>query len=83
MSKDTILKLSEIIDGEVYSDDLHQLIYSTDASAYREKPTGVVVAKNKNDIKSAIQFARDNKLSIVPRAAGTSLAGQVVGSGLV
>lgn len=83
MHKDTILKFSNTLSGEVYSDDLHQLIYATDASAYREKPTAIVMAKNAEDVKKTIAFARENKLSIIPRTAGTSLAGQVVGNGIV
>lgn len=83
MDKDTILKFSSSIEGEVYHDDLHQLIYATDASAYRELPIAIVVAQNNKDVIQSIQFARENNIAIIPRTAGTSLAGQVVGKGLV
>jgi FAD/FMN-containing dehydrogenase/Fe-S oxidoreductase len=76
-------KFSLIVGGEVYTDDVHKLIYATDASAYREMPTAILVAKNKDDIKAAIKFSSDNSLPIIPRTAGTSLAGQVVGNGLI
>ena len=83
MNKDTIKTLIDNIEGEVYYDDLHQLIYATDASAYREKPKAIVVAKNSDDVKTAIKFAKEQGLTIIPRTAGTSLAGQVVGEGMI
>jgi FAD/FMN-containing dehydrogenase/Fe-S oxidoreductase len=58
-------------------------LYATDASAYREMPLAVAVPKTKNDIKKLIAFARQNHTSLIPRTAGTSLAGQVVGNGIV
>ncbi len=59
------------------------LAYSTDASVYQEKPLAVALPKNSEDIKRLIWFAADNKVTLIPRAAGTSLAGQVVGNGIV
>ena len=56
-------------------------LYATDASAYREMPLAVAIPKNIDDIKKLIAFARSNKTSLIPRTAGTSLAGQVVGNG--
>lgn len=78
-----IRKFRTSLDGEFYSDNLHKTIYATDASAYKELPAGVLVAANNSDIRKAIEFARENKLTLIPRAAGTSIAGQVVGNGLV
>lgn len=78
-----IHSLSKKIEGEFYSDFLTTTIYSTDASAYKESPIAIVVPKNKEDVKSTIEFARENELTIIPRTAGTSLAGQVVGGGIV
>ncbi|MBN2681987.1 MAG: FAD-binding protein [Bacteroidales bacterium] len=78
-----IEELAEIIDGELHTDEITKLIYSTDASAYREKPIGVVRPKNENDLEKIIVFAGKNKIPLIPRTAGTSLAGQVVGSGLI
>lgn len=65
------------------SDALHRIIYSTDASAYREKPLGVVYPRDKTEIKTLVLEARQKGYSLIPRAGGTSLAGQVVGNGLV
>jgi len=69
--------------GEIMADEAVRLMYATDASAYREKPAAVVFPKNKEDIKKLIRFAGETKTPIIPRAAGTSLAGQVVGNGIV
>ena len=69
--------------GEVLTDDSIRLIYATDASAYREMPIGVVYPANADDIKKLIAFCRKNNTSLIPRTAGTSLAGQVVGGGII
>ncbi len=76
-------KLSQSIDGDLYSDKTHRIIYSTDASSYREMPQAVVIPKDKHDVKKILAFAREHNTSIIPRGAGTSLAGQVVGGGIV
>ena len=71
------------IDGDVYFDSIHKSIYSTDASAYSQKPLGVAYPKGAGDIKRIVSYVKDRGISIIPRTAGTSLAGQVVGDGLV
>ncbi len=76
-------ELANKIAGELFYDDLSRSIYATDASVYQEMPLAVVYPKSDQDIKSVIQFAKDFKVSLIPRAAGTSLAGQVVGHGIV
>ena len=58
-------------------------MYATDASDYREVPQAVVYPKHESDIKELVRFAKENHISLIPRTAGTSLAGQVVGSGIV
>lgn len=69
--------------GEVLTDKVTKVLYATDASAYREIPLGVVFPKDEEDIKSLIQFAHDYRATLIPRTAGTSLAGQVVGKGII
>ena len=64
--------------GEVFTDNIHRIIYATDASAYREMPLAVCVPEDNEDIRNVIAFAHDNGLSIIPRASGTSIAGQIV-----
>ena len=75
--------LQNKIQGEVHTDYTHTHLFSTDASAYRELPLAVVFPVDTKDIKECILFAHEHKINIIPRAAGTSLAGQVVGKGLV
>jgi len=75
--------LAKQLQGEVYTDLSKRIQYSTDASAYRELPMGVIIPKNIDDLKTSVAFASTNNIPLIPRAAGTSLAGQVVGNGLV
>jgi FAD/FMN-containing dehydrogenase/Fe-S oxidoreductase len=75
--------LSESTDGELLTDSITTLMYSTDASIYREQPLAVFYPRNISDLKKLIAFAGLHRVGIIPRAAGTSLAGQVVGSGII
>ena len=83
MLKQQLGKLNQLLQGDVKFDDLHKTIYATDASVYRMLPLAVVYPKNKEDIKQLIQFAKTHGTSLIPRTAGTSLAGQCVGKGIV
>ena len=76
-------ELSHVLEGELYLDDTMRMLYATDASAYQEKPLAVAIPKSVADIKKLIAFARENNTSLIPRTAGTSLAGQVVGNGII
>lgn len=76
-------RLSESLDGSLMWDIPSRLQYATDASAYREVPEAVALPKTKDDLKKLIAFAVAHGIPIIPRAAGTSLAGQVVGKGIV
>lgn len=71
------------LEGEFYFDSTMRTLYATDASAYRELPLAVAIPKSVDDIKKLIAFARKEKTSLIPRTAGTSLAGQVVGAGII
>ncbi|BDD03810.1 FAD-binding and (Fe-S)-binding domain-containing protein [Aureibacter tunicatorum] len=83
MNNDLLTKLGDSLEGELYFDDTMKVLYATDASAYREMPTAVSIPKTEEDIKKLIEFAKLHKSSLIPRTAGTSLAGQVVGNGIV
>ena len=76
-------QLSASLEGELLFDDLHKTIYSTDASAYKMLPIAVACPKNNEDIVKLMYFATENKISLTPRTAGTSLAGQTVGEGII
>ena len=82
-SIDALRRLGEQIDGELHLDPMTRAIYSTDASVYQETPLGVALPKSESDIQKLILVANQIGEGIIPRTAGTSLAGQVVGSGIV
>ncbi len=81
--KRKLQQLSEQLEGNLYFDKTMRTLYATDASAYREMPLAVAVPRTKDDIKKLIRFATSNQTSLIPRTAGTSLAGQVVGKGII
>jgi FAD/FMN-containing dehydrogenase/Fe-S oxidoreductase len=75
--------LASQLEGELYQDATTRTLYATDASAYREFPQAVTIPKTIADLKKLIDFAHAEKTSLIPRTAGTSLAGQVVGKGII
>ena len=75
--------LKDSLEGELFTDLTTRRLYATDASAYREIPVAVTFPKSDEDILKVIRFAAENRTSVIPRTAGTSLAGQVVGAGIV
>lgn len=75
--------LAEQLEGELHFDNTMRTLYATDASAYREMPLAVAIPKSEADIKTLIAYATEKHISLIPRTAGTSLAGQVVGNGIV
>jgi FAD/FMN-containing dehydrogenase/Fe-S oxidoreductase len=76
-------RLAATLDGELFTDPTQRTLYATDASAYREMPQAVVLPRTVDDLKKLIAFANQYQTSLIPRTAGTSLAGQVVGAGIV
>lgn len=81
--KEQLQQLATQLEGDLFTDTTIRTLYATDASAYREMPLAVAIPKTKKDILQLIQFAQQHKTSLIPRTAGTSLAGQVVGNGIV
>lgn len=81
-----LAKLEELknsLEGDLFTDTTMRTLYATDASVYKEMPMAVARPKTEADIKKLIRFANQHKTSLIPRTAGTSLAGQVVGAGIV
>ncbi len=72
-----------LFNGEFFIDSLHTSLYATDASVYRKIPLAVAYPINERGIKQLLSFAEINNTSLIPRTAGTSLAGQCVGDGIV
>ncbi len=83
MNIELLKSLKKDLEGELFFDKLAKTLYATDASVYRKIPTAVAFPKNNTDIKKLIGFASKNKIGLIPRTAGTSLAGQCVGDGIV
>lgn len=88
LSSEHLAGLASKLEGRFYYDrsPKHQTIllaYATDASVYQELPVAVAIPKTKQDLRELIAFASVFGVTLIPRAAGTSLAGQVVGRGIV
>ncbi|MDD5141793.1 MAG: FAD-linked oxidase C-terminal domain-containing protein [Verrucomicrobiales bacterium] len=69
--------------GELLTDLTVRRLYATDSSEYQELPLAVAFPADENDVRELIRFAAAEGIGIIPRTAGTSLAGQCVGSGIV
>ncbi|GAC1535764.1 MAG: FAD-binding and (Fe-S)-binding domain-containing protein [Sediminibacterium sp.] len=76
-------QLAQQLEGELFTDTTMRTLYATDASAYREMPLAVVIPRSEADLKKLIAFAARENTALIPRTAGTSLAGQVVGNGII
>ncbi|GAH39363.1 unnamed protein product [marine sediment metagenome] len=83
MDKQKIEQLKQQIEGDVLEQRFWREAYSTDASIYKFVPEIVVLPKTKEDIQKTVKFAKENKIGITCRAAGTSLAGASVGKGII
>jgi FAD/FMN-containing dehydrogenase/Fe-S oxidoreductase len=83
VDKKGLFALSKQLEGEILTGNLYRALYATDASVYKQWPIGVAFPKTKKDIIALVDFAQQTGLNLIPRAGGTSLAGQCVGEGLV
>lgn len=81
--KDQFNQLAEALDGTLHFDKTSRALYATDASVYRMLPLAVAFPKNTTDLQKLIHFAASEGIGLIPRTAGTSLAGQCVGEGIV
>ncbi len=82
-SSSELQQLASRLSGELKLDHAIRKLYATDASEYQELPTAVALPKSEADLRELIAFANRHRLGLIPRGAGTSLAGQVVGDGIV
>ncbi len=78
-----LAQLAARLTGELRFDATSRTLYATDASEYQETPVAVALPQTEADVRELIRFAHRHRTGLIPRTAGTSLAGQVVGSGLV
>ncbi len=75
--------LKKRVRGDVSFDEVRRGLYSTDASIYRIMPVAVVCPRDETDVRMAVQTAAEHGVTILPRAGGTSLGGQVVGASMI
>ncbi len=75
--------LKGILKGELLFDDLTCALYSTDASIFEVRPIGVVVPRDEEDVQALVRYAGEHRVPLVPRGAGTGLAGEALGEGLI
>jgi FAD/FMN-containing dehydrogenase/Fe-S oxidoreductase len=83
LNNSLLTSLSTALAGTLQLDTLSKTLYATDASVYRKIPLAVAFPKSIADIQQLIAFANTHKVGLIPRTAGTSLAGQCVGDGIV
>ena len=75
ISTDKWDELKAELKGDLFYDHGMRTLYATDASSYRVFPQAVALPRDSEDMRRIVEFARDNKVPITPRAAGTSLSG--------
>jgi FAD/FMN-containing dehydrogenase/Fe-S oxidoreductase len=78
-----LFALAARLEGELHTGRTLRQLYATDASEYQELPVAVALPRTESDVRELVTFAHRHRVGLIPRGAGTSLAGQVVGGGLV
>ncbi|HTO02613.1 MAG TPA: FAD-binding protein, partial [Opitutus sp.] len=81
-SPEDLQQLGQRLTGELHLDQMMRALYATDASEYQEHPLAVALPNSEADLRELVSFAHQHRVGLIPRAAGTSLAGQVVGNGI-
>ena len=80
---DFLADLGPRVTGELRTDIYSRMLYSTDASIYQVMPHAVLIPRNADDVQAAVTLAHERGIPIVPRTAGSSLAGQAIGEALI
>ena len=75
--------LKGLLKGELLFDELSRALYSTDASIFQVLPAGVVVPRDEEDVQALVRYAAENRVPLLARGAGTGVAGESLGTGLV
>ncbi|HEY3394286.1 MAG TPA: anaerobic glycerol-3-phosphate dehydrogenase subunit C, partial [Lacipirellulaceae bacterium] len=75
--------LRGLLKGEVRCDELFAQLYASDASIYELRPLGVVRPRTLEDVIATVRYAAENSLPIHARGAGTGLAGESLGRGII
>jgi FAD/FMN-containing dehydrogenase/Fe-S oxidoreductase len=83
LSADIVNELKRSITGEVKTDQVSRVLYSTDASIHRMEPLGVVFPRRLDELEAIVEIAKNYQVPLIPRGSGSSLAGQSIGNGLI
>ncbi|MGH3788019.1 MAG: FAD-binding and (Fe-S)-binding domain-containing protein [Pseudonocardiaceae bacterium] len=75
--------LRAAVRGEVRTDASTRALYATDASNYRVVPRAVVLPRCADDVSAAVAICREQQVPLTPRGAGTSIAGNAIGPGVI
>ncbi len=75
--------LKGLLKGELLFDSLSRALYSTDASIFQIEPAGIVVPRDEEDVQALVRYAGEHQIPLIPRGAGTGLAGEALGNGLI
>jgi FAD/FMN-containing dehydrogenase/Fe-S oxidoreductase len=75
--------LKGVVKGELLFDDVSLTLYSTDASIFEVRPAGIVVPRDEEDVCALVRYAGENQVALIPRGAGTGLAGESLGPGVI
>jgi FAD/FMN-containing dehydrogenase/Fe-S oxidoreductase len=80
---DLIARLRKAGVGDVLVDDAHRSAYASDASLYRVVPRAIVRPRADDEVAATLAVCRDLGVPITARGAGTSIAGNAIGPGVV
>lgn len=83
MPADFLAALGKVFRGDVRTDLMHRVLYSTDASIYQIEPLGVAFPRDDEDLHALVETAAHFGVPLLPRGSGSSLAGQAIGPALV
>ncbi len=83
LPREFLFELHKHFSGDIRTDSASKILYSTDASMYQIEPLGVVIPRTQEELHAAVELAAKYKIPILPRGAGTSLAGQAIGEALI
>jgi len=83
LSSEVLSKIKSSIKGEIKTDRVTRLLYSTDASIHKIEPLGVVFPRNIDELDTIVTLAGQYQIPLIARGSGSSLAGQSIGNGLI
>lgn len=75
--------LSGTFKGELRSDPLSVAMYASDGSLYQIAPLVVAVPRHRDDVMTLARYSAETSIPLIARGAGTGVAGQAIGSGIV